>query len=108
MLYDGHRNTVIVEKDDIRFRLIPLVEESNVHGKESGYWEKQVLMCSVKEFLEEERKKQCYLTIIPKGPSVGRLTKDVTTNVREVLSNFKGVMVDEVSSGLPPLTIISH
>ena len=51
---DGRKNTIIVEKDGKNFWLMPLVKEQGSQGKDNGYLEKRLFMCSTKEFLEEE------------------------------------------------------
>ena len=45
---------------------------------------------------------------IPKGLSINSRMEDISTEVGEVLLEIKGILVDEVLAGLPPIRIISH
>ena len=65
-------------------------------------------MCSIKEFLKEEKKQQYCFTTIPKGLRIYRPTEDIMKNAGEVLLKFKGIMVDGTLLGLLSIRIISH
>ena len=65
-------------------------------------------MCSTKEFLKKENKQKYFLTTIPKGLSVSIPTKDILIEFRELLSKFKGILVDEIVIGFSSTRSISH
>ena len=65
-------------------------------------------MCLAKEFLKEEKKQQCCFTFIPKGSSVNGPTRDISTYVREVLPEFEGIMIDDMSTRFSVTRSISH
>ena len=56
MIYDGHDNIVMVWKDGVQWKLVPLPESEDDEKNQNIYWEKRELMCLTKEFLEVEKK----------------------------------------------------
>ena len=58
--------------------------------------------------MKEEEKKQCCFVIIPKGPSVDNPTKDDSMDVKELLLEFKGIMVNEMLTRFSLTRSISH
>ena len=64
--------------------------------------------CSTNEFLNEEEKQQYCFATFTKGLSVYTMTEDIPMKVEEVLSEFKGIMVNEIPTWLPLTMSISH
>ena len=81
MIYDGHRNTVIIWKDGRREKIIPLEEDGSNKGSENNYWEKTVLICSAKEFLKEVKKQHCTFIIVLKRLNVEIQMEDILIEV---------------------------
>ena len=65
-------------------------------------------MCSTRKFLKEEKNKKCCFVVIPKGISVNIQRENISMEVRRMLTEFKEILVDEMSMGLLMTRRISH
>ena len=98
----------MVEKDEKKIKMIPFEENGTNKGSKNNYWEKRFLVCLAKEYMKEEKMHKCHFEVIPKGLSVQIPRENIPTEVERMRTKFKGIMVDEMTMGFPPMRSISH
>ena len=68
--YDGKENTYEFRKDGQWYKLTPMKENAVNATKICGdisMSNKNILLCSTKDFLKEERREEFYLVVVPKA-----------------------------------------
>jgi hypothetical protein len=68
----------------------------------------KIMLCSAKEFLQEERKESFCLAVIPKEVKGVEKPNVVSTEINLLLDEFKEIIANDVPKGFPPVRSISH
>jgi hypothetical protein len=66
------------------------------------------MLCSAKEFLQEERKETFCLAVILKEVKSVENPNVVSTEINLLLDEFKEIIANDLPKGLPPVRSISH
>ena len=103
--HDGRSNCHSFKQNGIKHVLHPLQEGSTV-----GQSAPKFLMLSGKEYLQQVEKEELNYVVVCKPRVVMMETSlaDLLEEIREVLSEFSDIVVDDLPNELPPRRDISH
>lgn len=68
----------------------------------------QIMLCSSKDFLKEQKREYFCLVVIPKRVQEMEKLNSIPLEIQPLLNEFKEIVVDDLSASLPPLRSISH
>jgi hypothetical protein len=106
VIHDGRINTYTLEKNGRTHMLLP-IEEKKVKEEANT----SILLMSGKELLGEVKKEQEMQFVVVRKMKViltSTSMEDLPEEIQELLENFVDILVDELSSSLPPFRSIIH
>jgi hypothetical protein len=109
--HDGKENTYEFKKDGQRYKLTPMLEDTVATTRncvDINTSSSRIMLCSAKEFLQEERKSTFCLAVILKEVKSVEEPNVVPTEIKLLLDEFKEIIANDLPKGLPPVRSISH
>jgi hypothetical protein len=106
VVHDGKRNTCTLEKNGRKHMLLP-IEDKKVKEERRN----TIILMSGKELLDEVKKEEGMMFAIVRKPRFilkSTSIDDLPKEIQELLENFVGIVVDDLTCSFPPIRSISH